>query len=211
MTYLFSTFWVWFISSFILGALFGFFTYSRNESRYWPEKWSFSFKLLVGLFILGTVGAATLILPKRWGLGLEIFIIMLACYLIGCFLGAFFARCFFYPSKAQNTEVLLLESNGEAGEHNFSGQRPASIVREDHHDPVDDLKLILGIAEVNEARLNELGIYYFKQIAEWTPENIEWVGGYLAFPGRIEREDWVGQAKAFLAEQAKKKSSETPS
>ena len=58
----------------------------------------------------------------------------------------------------------------------------------------DDLKKIRGIGPQNEARLNELGIWHFDQIAAWTPAEIEWVGDHLAFPGRIEREDWLGQA-----------------
>ena len=27
-----------------------------------------------------------------------------------------------------------------------------------------------------------------------TPENVHWVGSYLAFPGRIDREEWIAQA-----------------
>ena len=47
--------------------------------------------------------------------------------------------------------------------------------------------------------LHRLGIFHFSQIAAWTPEEAEWVGSYLAFPGRIEREGWIGQAKAVLS------------
>ena len=63
----------------------------------------------------------------------------------------------------------------------------------------DDLELIKGIGPVNAKRLHELGIWHFAQIAAWTPENVAWVGSYMAFPGRIEREHWIDQAKAFLA------------
>ena len=48
-----------------------------------------------------------------------------------------------------------------------------------------------------EDALNELGIYTFKQIAEWTPENVDWVEDFMSFPGRIEREDWIAQAKTL--------------
>ncbi len=61
----------------------------------------------------------------------------------------------------------------------------------------DDLKRIRGIGPQNATRLNALGIYHLDQIAVWTPAEARWVGAYLAFPGRIEREDWVGQAKAL--------------
>lgn len=61
----------------------------------------------------------------------------------------------------------------------------------------DDLKRIRGIGKQNEARLHGLGIWHFHQIAAWTSEQAHWVGTYLAFPGRIEREDWINQAKVL--------------
>jgi NADH-quinone oxidoreductase subunit E len=63
----------------------------------------------------------------------------------------------------------------------------------------DDLKLIKGIGPVNEGKLHELGVYHFDQIANWTALEARWVGVYLAFPGRIAREDWIGQAKSLAA------------
>lgn len=62
----------------------------------------------------------------------------------------------------------------------------------------DNLRRIKGIGPQNEARLNFLGIYHIDQIASWTPSEARWMGAYLSFPGRIEREDWIGQAKALL-------------
>jgi NADH-quinone oxidoreductase subunit E len=62
---------------------------------------------------------------------------------------------------------------------------------------VDQLKRIKGIGPVIEKTLNSLGIYQFKQIAEFTRENITWVEEHLSFIGRIDREDWVAQAKAL--------------
>ncbi|MBB3609800.1 hypothetical protein [Rhizobium sp. BK602] len=79
-----------------------------------------------------------------------------------------------------------------AGDHLHPGLRPLALVK--GAAAPDDLKLIDGIGPVNEGKLNELGVWTFKQIAAWTPENAEWVGSYMAFPGRIEREDWIGQA-----------------
>lgn len=63
----------------------------------------------------------------------------------------------------------------------------------------DDLKRIKGIGKQNEGRLHGLGIWHFNQIAQWSAEEVKWVGAFLAFPGRIEREDWVGQAKILAA------------
>ena len=61
----------------------------------------------------------------------------------------------------------------------------------------DDLKLISGIADVLEARLNDYGIYTFKQIMEWEPEAIEEFSRLLAFRERIQRDDWIKQARYF--------------
>jgi large subunit ribosomal protein L21 len=63
----------------------------------------------------------------------------------------------------------------------------------------DDIKLIGGVGAALEKKLNALGVTSLKQIAEWTPEDIERIDGELAFKGRIEREEWVEQAKDLLA------------
>ncbi|MFD0915787.1 hypothetical protein ACFQ14_05145 [Pseudahrensia aquimaris] len=59
----------------------------------------------------------------------------------------------------------------------------------------DNLRMISGIGPQNEARLNNLGIYQFAQIASWKAKDEAHYGEVLAFPGRIEREEWVKQAK----------------
>lgn len=63
----------------------------------------------------------------------------------------------------------------------------------------DDLRMITGISPKTESTLNSLGIYHFDQVAAWTPANIDWIERYLAFKGRVGREDWVAQAKALAA------------
>ncbi len=72
--------------------------------------------------------------------------------------------------------------------------RPAGIPRPDRP---DDLKLISGIGPKIEATLNGLGIYTYAQIAGWKKAEREWVDGFLRFRGRIDRDDWVKQAKAL--------------
>lgn len=61
----------------------------------------------------------------------------------------------------------------------------------------DDLKMISGVGPKLEGTLNKLGIYKFEQVAKWKKAEREWVDGYLSFKGRIDREDWVKQAKAL--------------
>jgi branched-chain amino acid transport system ATP-binding protein len=67
----------------------------------------------------------------------------------------------------------------------------------------DRLVLIKGIGPVNEKKLNEHGIFHFDQIAAWKKADIEAVESYLAFDGRIAREDWVGQARKLARSAAK--------
>lgn len=62
---------------------------------------------------------------------------------------------------------------------------------------VDDLKLISGVGPKIEETLHSLGIFTFAQVAAWKKAEREWVDGYLNFKGRIERDDWVKQAKAL--------------
>ena len=64
----------------------------------------------------------------------------------------------------------------------------------------DDLKRISGIGAVLEARLNSLGIFHFHQIANWGAAEVAWIDDYLSFKGRVLREKWIPQAKAFAAE-----------
>ncbi|TIT02884.1 NADH-quinone oxidoreductase subunit E [Mesorhizobium sp.] len=72
--------------------------------------------------------------------------------------------------------------------------RPAGIAKPAL---VDDLKLISGVGPKIEGILHSLGIFTYAQVASWKKAEREWVDGYLSFHGRIEREDWVKQAKAL--------------
>lgn len=60
----------------------------------------------------------------------------------------------------------------------------------------DDLKRIKGVGPFLEKKLNTLGIYTFAQIANFTDQDKEIVNDAIEFfPGRISRDNWVGQAK----------------
>lgn len=72
--------------------------------------------------------------------------------------------------------------------------RPAGIAKPAQ---VDDLKMISGVGPKIEGILHSLGIYTFAQVASWKKAERDWVDGYLKFKGRIEREDWLKQAKAL--------------
>ena len=65
----------------------------------------------------------------------------------------------------------------------------------------DNLTKINGIGPYIEQKLNEIDIYTYHQISNLKEADIRTVTELIDFfPGRIERDDWVGQAKAFLVE-----------
>jgi NADH-quinone oxidoreductase subunit E len=60
----------------------------------------------------------------------------------------------------------------------------------------DDLKLIWGVGPKLEKMLNDMGIWHFDQIAQWTSAELKWVDDRLeGFKGRAKRDEWVKQAK----------------
>lgn len=59
----------------------------------------------------------------------------------------------------------------------------------------DDLKRIRGIGILIERKLLQLGVTSYEEIANWTASDIERVNAVLDFNGRIERENWIEQAR----------------
>jgi predicted flap endonuclease-1-like 5' DNA nuclease len=86
--------------------------------------------------------------------------------------------------------------------HNAIGQeigvRPSSL-QAPINGEADDLKEISGIGLKIEDTLQGLGIFNFQQIAGWSSDNVDWIENYLAFKGRVKKEDWIGQAKLLSA------------
>ena len=84
------------------------------------------------------------------------------------------------------------EQAADAAPAGLLSQRPAEV---------DDLKRIKGIGPVLERVLNENGIYQYRQLARFSPQDVEWINQAIdAFPGRIQRDGWVAQAQALHQE-----------
>lgn len=66
----------------------------------------------------------------------------------------------------------------------------------------DDLKMISGVGPKLEKTLNGLGFWHFSQIAEWKKTDVAVVDDELSFKGRIERDDWIKQAKKLAKQKA---------
>jgi len=94
---------------------------------------------------------------------------------------------FIEMQQAEDDSSLAEEVNGSSG--------PIFGLTEPDGEP-DDLTEIVGIGKVFEEMLHEIGIFHFRQIAAFGPEEIARINSELReFKGRIEHDDWVGQAR----------------
>ena len=97
--------------------------------------------------------------------------------------------------KAQKrwSDLRLPEINGQAADLN-GGAEGISLPEPDGEE--DDLTEIIGIGKVFARTLNRMGIYHFRQIAAFGPTELARINAELKeFRGRIEHDDWIGQAK----------------
>lgn len=95
-----------------------------------------------------------------------------------------------------NRETVAVKA-APAAKFTTDAPRPASLF-DRRPDQVDDLKEVKGIGPVMERILNENGCYHFKQLANFSSRDIEWISQALgSFPDRIDRDEWVGQAQTL--------------
>lgn len=109
-------------------------------------------------------------------------------------------------------EETVEEPAAEASAEEVSAEE-ASVAEEDVEDAsaatpmlyseapaeIDDLTAIKGVGPGLETQLHNLGIYKFEQLASFDDAQMEWLDANLkAIKGRCIRDDWAGQAKAFL-------------
>ncbi len=139
-------------------------------------------------------------------------LLLAIAYILGCVAGCILHRMF--GAKDFTDPVLTSSTAAVARKHEpaparASKAKPKSTPAKKVSAPrkfaagkKDDLKRIKGIGRQNEAKLNEIGIATFEEIAGWSAKDQSEIGERLAFPGRIEREDWVKQAQK-LAEGSK--------
>jgi len=95
-------------------------------------------------------------------------------------------------AAAEATPAVEAEKTEES-----SGQAPVDAYKglSEPDGEADDLKKISGVGPVLEKKLNALGITKYAQVAAFTKAEIDQVDDVLSFKGRIEREDWLSQAK----------------
>jgi len=104
-----------------------------------------------------------------------------------------------FADLEKQQRVALKEARDATSAKKPNGQAPDESMADEHapaEPEADDLKDIVGIGKVFEHTLNELGVYTFKHIAEFTVADIARVNAELKeFKGRMEQDDWIGQAK----------------
>ncbi len=66
----------------------------------------------------------------------------------------------------------------------------------------DDLTKINGIDKDFEAQIKKINVLRFDQIAAFSDEDIANLDDLMQLNGRVEREDWIGQARGLMAEAA---------
>lgn len=68
-------------------------------------------------------------------------------------------------------------------------------VYDERPDNADDLTELSGVGAKLAGKLNSEGIYCFDQIANWSDENAATFDSLLSLDGRIEKDDWIAEAK----------------
>ena len=80
-----------------------------------------------------------------------------------------------------------------------AARRVASLTKVVRSATLEDLKRIRGIGVLIEKKLNSMGVVSYEQIANWSAQDIDRVSQSLDFKGRIERENWVEQARILAS------------
>jgi predicted flap endonuclease-1-like 5' DNA nuclease len=94
-----------------------------------------------------------------------------------------------FSEMEMEQQVALKEVRKTAADRKINGDSRAKK-------EVDDLQQIIGVGKVFEGALHKLGIFNFRQIAAFGVSDIARINRELKeFKGRMEQDDWVGQAK----------------
>lgn len=97
---------------------------------------------------------------------------------------------------AVSDRLQIIESNISRLSQSSSPSPGPRLLRSASLGNKDDLKRISGVGPKLERLLNDNGVYYFWQIAEWSEEDITIMDDRLdVFKGRISRDRWVVQAR----------------
>jgi len=98
--------------------------------------------------------------------------------------------------ESRRSGPVAYGAKAEGAEGGAALTKPAELLTAPRSGQPDDLKLIWGVAEKLEERMNALGIWHFDQIAAWSPSEVAWFESQMpGFKGRIERDKWQEQCR----------------
>ncbi|RCS23018.1 hypothetical protein DUT91_16250 [Phyllobacterium salinisoli] len=200
---------IWLLLAFILGGFVGWLSFLHEKPGWSGAGW---LGIAIPAFLIGLAVAAFKLLPGKAGYELDLGLLFFGTYIIGCLLGSLMRGLLTGHAERVPAVSAAAASNAvvrvrKTTAHRVSpvttgashpGKKPSVVASRKTADK-DDLKLIKGVGPQNERVLNAQGIHTFRQIAAWTPAEAEWMGHHMAFPGRIERELWIEQAKVLSA------------
>lgn len=149
---------------------------------------------------------------------LELFLWMLGSFLIGYLFAMFFYK------KDEITETYNNSNNFSPTTQNIDFEPQELVIRarktverggieikepkklnfksigKATEDEKDDLSKIKGVGPAIEKKLNSIGLFTYKQIANLTDKDMDVVTDLIQFfPGRIKRDNWKEQAKNLLS------------
>jgi small subunit ribosomal protein S2 len=64
--------------------------------------------------------------------------------------------------------------------------------------PADDLTKLNGVGPQLAGKLNDAGVFHYWQLAAMKPEDVSKLDTDLKLHGRIDRDGWIGQARALI-------------
>ncbi|MBK9488334.1 MAG: hypothetical protein IPO07_05715 [Haliscomenobacter sp.] len=113
---------------------------------------------------------------------------------------------FFVPKVIPPTEPEQETTNMGSDSSNLMNSDKVLLRNVDKN----DLTAIDGIGPFLEKKLNDVGVFTYADIAGWDAAKIEEITQQISFfEGRIEKDDWVGQAQKLIDDQPEEFSAES--
>ncbi len=103
-------------------------------------------------------------------------------------------------AKSGGAKTKVAKASEKASDGGGRVDEARGMVYDSAPPEVDNLEVINGVGPVLAEKLNSIGVYRFEQIAKWSERNVQEFDELLSFKGRIEREEWIKQAKALHKE-----------
>jgi|GEM_PF-616840 len=205
MGYLLAQFWLWLALALVIGLVIGWFTQRASSIAFW--RGLLPWGLVLGI---GGLASAFRVLPGAPGFWLDLGMLMVASYFIGCLTGHLlrapqqeerqgeatpFAKLAEAASVAappvasaaplQKEVAVEPAASGAAAVMPDAPEEAITGLSAPRGGKADDLTRIDGIDAQTAARLNSLGLYHFDQIAALTPGQQRWLLARLGLAGRF--------------------------